>query len=267
MRVFGIFVSGVLACFFFWNLSSAPTPPEKDRLLLEILNYVLERGHYDPKVIDDAFSENAFQSYLEGLDGQHRFFLQTDINTFKRYRYRIDDEFKASALNFFNVTYERLLSRMTQVENFYPQLLEAPFDFSKPDQISLDYENLPYANSVTQLKSRWRKRLKLSVLDRFSDKKKEEKEKFESDSTYVMKSDVELEKEARKLTWKILVIILTWSKTWIVRIGFQCISMPLSCSLIHTLFTLHPKKKIDLTPVCLENLKGLERVCKNEIKK
>ncbi len=200
MRVFGILMSGVLACFFFWNLSSAPTPPEKDRLLLEILNYVLERGHYDPKVIDDAFSENAFQSYLDGLDGQHRFFLQTDINTFKRYRYRIDDEFKASALNFFNVTYERLLSRMTQVENFYPQLLEAPFDFSKPDQISLDYENLPYANSVTQLKSRWRKRLKLSVLDRFSDNKKEEKEKFESDSTYVMKSDVELEKEARKLT-------------------------------------------------------------------
>lgn len=200
MRVFGIFVSGVLACFFFWNLSSAPTPPEKDRLLLEILNYVLERGHYDPKVIDDAFSENAFHSYLEGLDGQHRFFLQTDINTFKRYRYRIDDEFKASALNFFDVTYERLLSRMKQVENFYPQLLETPFDFSKPEEISLDYENLPYANTVTQLKSRWRKRLKLSALDRFADKKKEEKEKFESDSTYVMKSDVELEKDARKLT-------------------------------------------------------------------
>ena len=200
MRVFGIFVSGVLACFFFWNLSSAPTPPEKDRLLLEILNYVLDRGHYDPKVIDDAFSENAFHSYLEGLDGQHRFFLQTDINTFKRYRYRIDDEFKASALNFFDVTYERLLSRMKQVENFYPQLLETPFDFSKSEEISLDYENLPYANTVTQLKSRWRKRLKLSALDRFADKKKEEKEKFESDSTYVMKSDVELEKDARKLT-------------------------------------------------------------------
>lgn len=200
MRVFGIFVSGVLACFFFWNLSSAPTPPEKDRLLLEILNYVLERGHYDPKAIDDAFSENAFHSYLEGLDGQHRFFLQTDINTFKRYRYRIDDEFKASVLNFFDVTYERLLSRMKQVENFYPQLLETPFDFSKPEEISLDYENLPYANTVTQLKSRWLKRLKLSALDRFADKKKEEKEKFESDSTYVMKSDVELEKDARKLT-------------------------------------------------------------------
>lgn len=200
MRVFGILISGVLTAFLFWNVSSVPTPPEKDKLLLEILNVVLQRGHYDPKVIDDAFSENAFHNYLEGLDGQHRFFLQTDVNTFKRYRYRIDDEFKASSLNFFNVTYDRLLSRIKQVETFYPQLLETPFDFSKPETISLDYENIPYATTVTNLKARWRKRFKLSTLDRFSDKKKEEKEKFKKDSTYVIKSDIELEKEARKLT-------------------------------------------------------------------
>lgn len=200
MRVFGILLSGVMTAFLFWNVSASPTPPEKDKLLLEILNVVLQRGHYDPKVIDDVFSENAFHNYLEGLDGQHRFFLQTDVNTFKRYRYRIDDEFKASSLNFFNITYDRLRSRIKQVEAFYPQLLETPFDFSKPETISLDYENIPYATTVTNLKTRWRKRFKLSTLDRFSDKKKEEKEKFEKDSTYVMKSDVELEKEARKLT-------------------------------------------------------------------
>lgn len=200
MRVFGILLSGVVASFLFWNASSTLSSPEKDKLLLEILNYVLERGHYDPKVIDDAFSENAFHNYMEGLDGQHRFFLQTDINTFKRYRYKIDDEFKSSTLNFFDITHERLLSRMKQVENFYPQLLEQAFDFTRPEEISLDYENVAYAATVTQLKSRWRKRMKLSALDRFTDKKKEELEKFEKDSTYIIKSDEILEKEARELT-------------------------------------------------------------------
>ena len=202
MRVFGILLSGVVAGFLFWNASSTLTSPEKDKLLLEILNYVLERGHYDPKVIDDTFSENAFHNYMEGLDGQHRFFLQTDINTFKRYRYKIDDEFKSSTLNFFDITHERLLSRMKQVENFYPQLLEEAFDFTRPEEISLDYENVAYAATVTQLKSRWRKRMKLSALDRFTDKKKEELEKFEKDSTYIMKSDEILEKEARELTFE-----------------------------------------------------------------
>lgn len=200
MRIVGILFSGLLGGVLFWNVSSAPEPTEKDKLLLEILNYVLERGHYDPKVIDDSFSENAFHNYLEGLDGQHRFFLQSDVNTFKRYRYQIDDEFKAHALNFFNVSYERLISRMQQVEKFYSELLETPFDFSKPGTISLDYENLQYANTVTELKARWRKRMKLSTLDRFADKKKEEKKKKEADSSYVMKSDLELEMEARQST-------------------------------------------------------------------
>ena len=200
MRILGILLSGLLGGFLFWNVSTAPDPSEKDKLLLEILNYVLERGHYDPQIIDDRFSENAFHNYLEGLDGQHRFFLQTDINTLKRYRYKIDDEFKAHVLNFFNVSHERLLSRMKQVEAFYAELLETPFDFTQPESISLDYENLPYARTVTELKDRWRKRFKLSTLDRFADKKKQERDKKEKDSSYTMKSDSELEKEARQLT-------------------------------------------------------------------
>ena len=31
--------------------------PEKDKILLELLTMVLERGHYSPVAIDDAFSK------------------------------------------------------------------------------------------------------------------------------------------------------------------------------------------------------------------
>ena len=31
--------------------------PEKDKLLLELLTYVLERGHYSPSEINDSFSK------------------------------------------------------------------------------------------------------------------------------------------------------------------------------------------------------------------
>ena len=44
------------------------TNPEKDKLLLEIMAYVLERGHYDPETIDDSFSENVFMNYIESMD-------------------------------------------------------------------------------------------------------------------------------------------------------------------------------------------------------
>ena len=75
--------------------------PNKDKLLLEIISYVLERGHYSPKEINDAFSENVFMDYLNNLDGQHRFFLQSDINSFESYKYKIDDQIKNAELTFF----------------------------------------------------------------------------------------------------------------------------------------------------------------------
>ena len=45
--------------FSFFNSS---INPDKDKLLIEIMSYVLERGHYDPEVINDSFSENVSRS-------------------------------------------------------------------------------------------------------------------------------------------------------------------------------------------------------------
>ena len=92
---------------------------DKDKLLIEVITYVLQRGHYDPKEINDDFSEHVFNNYIEGIDGQHRFFLQSDINNFRRYKNEIDDQIKEADVSFFNLTYERLIARMGQVKVFY----------------------------------------------------------------------------------------------------------------------------------------------------
>ena len=38
---------------------------------------------------------------------------------------------------------------MEQVKAFYPGLLTEPFDFSKQEMINTDYENAPYAQSLS----------------------------------------------------------------------------------------------------------------------
>ena len=63
------------------------TNPSKDKLLIEIVSYVLSRGHFSPTQIDDAFSENVYTNYLNGLDGRHQFFIQADINNFNTYSF------------------------------------------------------------------------------------------------------------------------------------------------------------------------------------
>ena len=54
------------------------TPQEKDKLLIELLTYVLEKGHYSPKAFDDNLSKGVYKDYIDALDPSKRYFLQSD---------------------------------------------------------------------------------------------------------------------------------------------------------------------------------------------
>ena len=200
MRLSRLFVVSVSALILIGSSSSDIDNPDKDKLLIEVISYVMKRGHYDPKDIDDTFSEHVFDNYIQGIDGQHRFFLQSDINNFKRYRDEIDDQIKEADVSFFNLTYDRLLIRMGQVKEFYGELLNDPFDFSLKDSINLNFEEIPYARTLNGLKELWRKRFKLSTLEYYSDLVEQQNFEIEKDSTHQIKSKIVLEDEARSKT-------------------------------------------------------------------
>ena len=192
-------------CFFCVNLIYGNSPSallssDKDKFLLEIISYVIEKGHYDPKEMDDEFSENVFNSFIDAIDGQQRFFLKTDINNFKRYKHEIDDQLRSSNIDFFNIVYDKSIQRIQEVRNFYPSLLEKPFNFNLEETTSLDFKNNSFAANLNELKKVWRKRFKLSTLDRFVSKKEEEVYKKKIDSSYQIKSDLILESESRAST-------------------------------------------------------------------
>ena len=197
MRLLRLFVVGFCLLILTGSSSKFVENPDKDKLLIEVITYVLQRGHYDPKEINDDFSEHVFNNYIEGIDGQHRFFLQSDINNFRRYKNEIDDQIKEADVSFFNLTYERLIARMGQVKVFYGELLEEPFDFSVKDSINLNFKEISYARTLNSLKGLWRKRLKLSALEYFSDLVEQENLEKDKDSTYQIKSNIVLEEEAR----------------------------------------------------------------------
>ena len=187
-----LLVSGLI-----FGINHKEKDPNKDKLLLEIISYVLDRGHYDPKDINDDFSENVFMSYLESLDGQHRFFLQSDINSFNAYKFRLDDQINDAKLDFFELTYNKLIKRMLQVENFYKDLLAKPFNFSLKEEINLNFEKAPYLNNQIELKNLWRKRFKLRALENFTSMKEDEQKILSKDSIYTVKTDSDLEAKAR----------------------------------------------------------------------
>lgn len=173
---------------------------EKDRLLIELLTFVVEKAHYDPVAIDDEFSRGAYKSYIKNLDPSKRFFIQSDIDEFAKYELQIDDLIRTRDLTFFDLTHQRLLQRMEEAKKIYNEVLEKPFDFTKNEEFNTDYEKQPYSKNKSDLKSRWEKQLKLSVLSSITDKQKLEKDKKEKETGYKEKSLTELEKESREST-------------------------------------------------------------------
>lgn len=181
------------------------TDPEKDKLLIELLTFVIEKGHYNPAAIDDTFSKGVYKDYLEALDPSKRFFLQSDIDEFSKYETQIDDQINNKELTFFDLTYTRLMKRMNDSKAYYEEALSSPIDYKKDETISTDYEKLPYAKNEKELKDRWRKQVKLSTLSSLVEKEKVQEEKLKSkDNKDTPKTFAELEKETRASTLKSL---------------------------------------------------------------
>ena len=199
-----IVITALSAVLWSFIPSEKKSDPEKDKLLLELLTMVLERGHYSPVAIDDAFSKKVYAKYLDNIDPTKRFFLQSDIEEFSKYETKIDDMIKNKDLTFFNLTNSRLLQRMQECRAIYDDVLDNPFDFNTIENINVDYEKLPYAKNKRELVDRWRKQLKLQALSSITDKQKLEDDKKEKDAKYTVKSFETIEKEVRESSLKSL---------------------------------------------------------------
>src|SRR5690606_17621128 len=176
--------------------------PDKDKLLIELISYVLDKWHFSKKDIDDNFSEKVFKDYIEVLDPLKRYFLKSDIKEFEKYKYAIDDQIKTSEVTFFNLTHERLLQRMKEAQEIYKQVLQTPFDYNKNESINVDYQNHTYAANAKELAERWRKQLKFSTISRYVEALEEEEKKKAEDPSYEAKSHEIIEKETREATLK-----------------------------------------------------------------
>ncbi|MGA9638581.1 carboxy terminal-processing peptidase [Flavobacterium sp.] len=161
-----------IALFAFNIKSKSESDPEKDKLLLELLTFVIEKGHYSPANIDDNFSKGVYKEYIQALDPSKRFFLQSDINDFSKYETLIDDQILNKDLTFFTLTYTRLMERMEESKKLYQAILSTPFDYTIDENFNTDYEKAPYAKNEKELKERWRKQIKLSALSSLTDRLK-----------------------------------------------------------------------------------------------
>ena len=170
---------------------------DKDSLVIQLITYVLDQAHYLDKEINDDFSEKVFNTFIENLDPYKRYFYSTDIEDFSKYKYSIDDSFKNPDLEFFELVYNRYNKRFTESKLIYSEILSNPFNFDLDELCECDFEKLDYVDNKNDLYERWRKLLKIYVIDNYHDEIKDDQRKLDEDSTFTSRTVKEIEKSVR----------------------------------------------------------------------
>ena len=166
-------------------------PKAKYQKILQNVGIVLEQGHYNPKKIDDKFSQEVLKKYEEDLDPDKYIFLQKDIDAFKKYENRIDDEIHGAPLESFYTISDTYLKRLAEVSASYKEILKHPFDFTKDESLQTDGDKRNYPKTIEERNDYGRKRLKYLVLVRYVDLQEQRDSSSNKDSASVADSTLQ----------------------------------------------------------------------------
>ncbi len=181
--------------------STLKNPGSRYERILMLVGEMLEEGHFSPKKIDDKFSKEVFDKFLKSLDPDKTYFLASDIEQFKKFETRIDDEIHGSKLESFYVINEVYKKRVEEASLIYKTILQKPFDFSVDENYVDDGDKTAYPKTEAERTEAWRKKLKYYVLDRYVDAI-ENQEKNKGREAFVVQTKEQMEKEAREKVGK-----------------------------------------------------------------
>lgn len=197
MKHINIFLLSVFVAFASCSFTTKTfDDPDKDKLLMQLVTYLLEEGHFQPKDFNDSFSEDVYSRFLKTIDPYKQYFYKSDVKEFEAFKTLLDDQIKNYDLSFFNLVHNRLTQRIEESKAVYTEVLGRPFNYELDEVYQSDAENLEYVSSKKELSNRWRKQLKFSTLTDYHD--------MLSDADNDNKSNADIEDEARKSTLKSL---------------------------------------------------------------
>ncbi len=144
----------------------APAPGQA-KVLREAVS-LLGRNHYRKVSIDDGFSRQVLERYLEVLDPLRSFFLASDVAEFERsYGAALDEAVQKSDLAPAFAIYRRYRERLEEALRFQLQQVERGLDELELDgneTLELDRRDAPWPADRRAAEELWRKRFVDDVL-------------------------------------------------------------------------------------------------------
>ncbi|GAB3961781.1 carboxy terminal-processing peptidase [Spirosoma harenae] len=153
------------------TLPSQPSPTEELKPTISqekvesLVAKLLTTYHYRKVRLNDSLSSVVWDNYLKEVDGNKTYLLASDVASFEKYRYQIDDALingdLTAAYDLYNVFRKRYQERSA----FIKEQIKKPFSFTVDESFNTDREKAPWPKTVEEQNELWTKILKNQELE------------------------------------------------------------------------------------------------------
>jgi len=168
-----IFFAGILGAGLICSGIVFGTPADTTQLRAKpiygkeakVIAYILDNNHYRKITLNDSLSASILSEYIKSLDNNKTWFTESDLASFQKYKFTIDDLTRAEnvdvAFDIYAVFRTRFKERMNYVLN---HLINQQFDYSVEEFYETDRDKEPWCKDDAALNEVWRKIIKSQAL-------------------------------------------------------------------------------------------------------
>lgn len=128
--------------------------------------------HVQHHALNDELSARILDNLILSLDWGKYYFYKKDIEGFSKYRTKIDDFILSGQFGFLEEIFTLYRKRVDESNKLINELLKEKFDFNVDEKIVVDRDKVDYAETTAEMRDRWRKNVKLQLLNYISSDQK-----------------------------------------------------------------------------------------------
>jgi carboxyl-terminal processing protease len=121
--------------------------------------------HVQYHSLDNELSGRILDNFIISLDYGKYYFYKKDIDAFNKNRNKIDDYILKGQFTFINDIFSVYKKRFEESAQIIRELINGKFDFKVDEKIVIDRDKVEYAENREEMRDRWRKNIKLQLLN------------------------------------------------------------------------------------------------------
>ena len=170
IKLRALLVVTVVSCGLFISAVVPGVNPAKERLILNAVMNYLEALHLKPVSLDDSFSEQAFNNFIDMIDPGKRFLVQSEIDRLAEYKYKLDEQVNTRSFDFLDESEEIINSAQSRAKAIFYKVIDGDLSDVGKMSIEMDADKRDFPKDEAELELLWKKIVKYDFNNRLKSK-------------------------------------------------------------------------------------------------